>query len=127
MATHTDCDEKEMTEADCIREVYPRYAAMKMLARLMDAPLDTARHWLFRKFTASVARRRELALGLLKEMDEQDQRRAGVRRQLQVWAHAHGAGVEELGTAVAGVAGPQSGRLARTARRLAEKAAEVDP
>ena len=72
-----------MTEADAIRAVYPRNA-MKRLARCMSVPVDTARHWLFRHFSA--ARRQELARALLQEMDEQEVSRSAVRRQLAIWA-----------------------------------------
>ncbi len=84
MSSQKNCDSKVMTEAELIREIYPRHA-MKMLARVLDAPLDTARHLLYRKFSAT--RRRELALKLLRELDAQEQRRMGVRRQLQAMAN----------------------------------------
>src|SRR5215469_12769938 len=52
----------EICDSDLIRLVFPR-DTMKHLARLMAAPLDTARHLLYRRFSAS--RRRELAEKLL--------------------------------------------------------------
>jgi hypothetical protein len=77
-----------MTDAAVIRAVYPS-GTMKRLARLMGVPLDTARHWLFRKVSA--ARRRELALALLRELDEQDRNeRAAARAQLRAMVGTDG-------------------------------------
>ena len=70
-------------EAAAIRAVYPRHT-MKMLARLLGMPLDTARHSLYRHFSS--ARRRELAVALLAEMDAQEVERDAVRRRLAEWA-----------------------------------------
>jgi hypothetical protein len=70
-------------EAAAIRAVYPRNT-MKMLARLLGMPLDTARHSLYRRFSS--ARRRELAVALLAEMDAQEVERGAVRRRLAEWA-----------------------------------------
>jgi len=70
-------------EAAAIRAVYPRHT-MKMLARLLGMPLDTARHSLYRRFSS--ARRRELARALLAEMDAQEVGRDAVRRRLAEWA-----------------------------------------
>lgn len=49
MASQWNCERPEMTDADVIRAVYPRHT-MKALARATGAPLDTARHWLYRHF-----------------------------------------------------------------------------
>lgn len=68
-----------MTDAAVIRAVYPRHT-MKRLAAAMNIPIDTARHWLFRKVSAE--RRRDLALALLAEMDRQDAERRLLRRTL---------------------------------------------
>jgi hypothetical protein len=89
-----------MSEAAAIRVVYPRYT-MKLLARRMGLPLDTARHWLYRNLCP--ARRRELALALLAEMDRQDaEERADARRQLTEMAGGAHATLDRLpiGTAV---------------------------
>jgi hypothetical protein len=72
-----------MTEAGAIRGVYPA-SAMKRLARLMDVPIDTARHWLYRNFNP--AQRQQLARALLVEMDRQDVERTALRRRLAEWA-----------------------------------------
>lgn len=89
MSSQQNCD-SEVTEAGVIRAVYPRHT-MKRLALAMGVPLDTARHWLFRKMSAS--RRRELALALLAEMDAQEVERTALRRRLAEWA-AQGSGGE---------------------------------
>jgi hypothetical protein len=73
--------------AALIREVYPRHT-MKHLARVMNVPLDTARHWLFRKFTPDFERTCELCLKLLGELDQQERHRQEVRRQLETIGHA---------------------------------------
>ncbi len=79
MSPQHNCD---MNDAAAIRAVYPRHT-MKRLARVMGVPLDTARHWLFRKMSLSKERRHELALTLLAEFDRQDrEERAVIRRQL---------------------------------------------
>lgn len=75
--------------AAAIRAVWPR-DTMKLLARSMDVPLDTARHWLYREMSAK--RRRELALALLAEMDAQEVGRSALRRRLAEWAGDVGVG-----------------------------------
>lgn len=82
MSLQQNC-EREMTEADAVRAVYPRHT-MKALARATGAPLDTARHWLYRHFNP--AQRRHLATTLLAEMDRQDVDRSALRRRLAQWA-----------------------------------------
>lgn len=79
MDTQQNCDPPKMTDADLIRAVYPR-GTMKRLARAMGAPIDTARHWLYRSL--SPARRRELAVTLLAEFDRQETERAAVKARL---------------------------------------------
>lgn len=123
-----------MSEASAIRVVYPRYT-MKLLARRMGLPLDTARHWLYRNLCP--ARRRELALALLAELDRQDaEERAEARRQLIEMAGGADATLDRLplgaavhpgraarqgardlgaaaGTSLAGPAGTQAGGMER--------------
>lgn len=73
----------EMTDAEVFRAVYPRHT-MKRLARVTGAPLDTARHWLYRHFNP--AQRQVLARALLAELDRQDVERGALRRRLAAWA-----------------------------------------
>ena len=74
----------DVSEAAVIHAVLPRHSA-KRLARLMSVPLETARSWLYRNLSS--ARRRELALALLAELDRQDaEERADARRQLKEMA-----------------------------------------
>src|SRR5258707_884291 len=98
MSSQHHCD-SDVTEADAIRAVYPRHA-MKRLALVMCVPIDTARHWLFRRFSAS--RRRELALALLVEMDAQDAEREAIRRQLALWIGTQGESHVAMGSVLAG-------------------------
>lgn len=79
MSSQKTCGSPKMTDAEIIRAVFPRHT-MKRLASLMGAPLDTARHWLYRNFSA--ARRQELALRLLDHLDDEDRRRAAIRQHL---------------------------------------------
>lgn len=72
-----------MTDAELIRAVQPR-DTMKWLARTTGAPIDTARHWLYRHFNP--AQRRQVAKALLVEMDRQDVERSAFRRRLAEWA-----------------------------------------
>src|SRR4249920_1627847 len=88
MSPQRNCEDARMSEAELIRAVFPRHT-MKLLARLFGVPIDTSRHWLYRHF--SVARRPELAVRLLAVMDQQDRRRAVVRRQLEAIAYGEGA------------------------------------
>lgn len=83
MSSQQNCEREEMTEADALRAVYPRNT-MKRLALMTGAPLDTARHWLYRHF--SPAHRKELARALIEEMDRQDVERGALRRRLAQWA-----------------------------------------
>ena len=83
MDTQQSCEPDKMTDAGTIRAVYPRHT-MKLLARAMGVPLDTARTWLYRHLSS--ARRVELATALLAEMDKQDVERTAVRRRLAQWA-----------------------------------------
>lgn len=82
MSSQQTCESK-VTDAETIRAVYPRHT-MKRLALLLNVPLDTARHWLYRSLSG--ARRRELALALLAELDRQEHSRAAIRQQLQQMA-----------------------------------------
>jgi hypothetical protein len=82
-----------MTEAATIRAVYPAHT-MKSLARLMGVPIDTARTWLYRHLCA--ARRRELALALIAELDRQDIERAVVRQKLNMMAGEINAPVDRI-------------------------------
>lgn len=72
-----------MTDAEVIRAVFPKHT-MKRLARLMNVPLDTARHWLYRNL--SPMRRRDVALALLAKWDEEDRQRAACRVFLEKMA-----------------------------------------
>lgn len=72
-----------MTDAELIRAAQPRHT-MKWLARTTGAPIDTARHWLYRHFNP--AQRRHVAAALLAEMDRQDVERSALRRRLAEWA-----------------------------------------
>jgi hypothetical protein len=76
-----------VTDAALITAVFPRNT-MKMLARLMGAPIDTARHWLYRHLSAE--RRREICARLLIEFDRQESERAEIRRQLAEIAEGTG-------------------------------------
>jgi hypothetical protein len=133
MSSQRICD-SEMNDAAAIRAVYPRHT-MKLLALAMGVPLDTARHWLYRNLCA--ARRRELALALIAELDSQDAGRAAVRQRLTVMAGGADATLVRLPlgppphpdctgaqTAAAEAPGEQAGaveqRLTRRARRLAQ-------
>ena len=91
MSSQRSCDDGDV--APLIRAVYPR-DTMKRLARLMNVPLDTARHWLYRHFSAE--RRRELCLKLIAELNEQDRRREAVRTQLNAIAGGANAQVGDV-------------------------------
>jgi hypothetical protein len=100
MSPQQNCD-SEMTEAEAIRAVWPRNT-MKLLARAMGWPLDTARHNLYRKFSS--ARRRELARILLDEMDREDVPRTARRRLLAEWAADQREGeTDEMAAGLGGV------------------------
>jgi hypothetical protein len=75
--------ERPVTDSTVIRAVLPRNP-VKRLARLLGVPFETAKHWTYRE--VSVSRRRELALALLAEMDEQEVARGAIRRRLAIWA-----------------------------------------
>lgn len=75
------------TNEAVIRAVLPRNGP-KLLARLLDSPIETARHWYYKHLSAS--RRREVALALLAEMDRQDAERANLRLQLRTIASEQG-------------------------------------
>jgi hypothetical protein len=79
LSSQENC-ERRVTDAALITAVLPRNT-MKRLALLMGAPLDTARHWLYRHLSAD--RRREVCRRLLIEFDRQEAERAEIRRQLQ--------------------------------------------
>lgn len=94
MNTHKKVESK--MDAAVIRQVMPR-ETVKRLARLMAVPLGTAHEWVYRNLSA--ARRRELAVALLAEMDRQDQSRAAIRQRLEQVVTDH-----EMGGAGGGVA-----------------------
>lgn len=106
--TQQNCAKHEMTDAQLIRAVYQRHT-MKRLAQAMNAPLETARSWLYRSF--SPARRRELALALIAEFDRQDAERALVRAHLldmgggAIGDEGTGARKQAVAAALGGVAG----------------------
>jgi homoserine dehydrogenase len=93
-----------MSDVAAIRTVFPRHTA-KMVSMVMGVPVNTAREWIYRHFSA--ARRRGLALTLLAEMDRQDAERANLRQHLQSIAGEQGH--VEVGGDTAGAA-VQSGR-----------------
>lgn len=95
MSSHKNCDSEMSEVAAIVHVIYPGHP-MKRVAGVMSVPLDTVRHWLYRRVSA--ARRRELALALLAELDRQDAERAAVRRQLTDWA----GGDDEVGRLLAG-------------------------
>lgn len=101
-----------MTEAELIRAVFPRHT-VKLLARMMDVPFPTARHWVHVHFSA--ARRHELATKLLVEFGRQDERRAAVRQQLNAIAGKN----VEMEPNLAGEALPSPQRRLRRSRALA--------
>lgn len=80
MSSQQHCERPEMTDAEAIRAVFPRHT-MKSLARALGVPIDTARHWIYRHL--SKARRREVALALLAQLDAEDLRRQDVRKRLE--------------------------------------------
>lgn len=63
-----------------IRAVFPNHT-MKRLARALRAPVDTARALLYRRIPSS--RRREIALVLDEQIDEQIAYLAGVKAKVQ--------------------------------------------
>lgn len=71
---------KTVSDAEIIRAVFPRHTA-KLLARAMNAPIATARSWLYRSLSST--RRRELALALIAQIDREDAERALVRACLE--------------------------------------------
>jgi hypothetical protein len=75
--------ERGVTDESIIRAALP-YHGPKRLARLMAVPIETARHWYYKHMSS--ARRRELAMALLAEMDAQEVERGAVRRRLAEWA-----------------------------------------
>ena len=80
--TSPKLDESQvLTDQELIREIFP-HSAPKRIARLMRVPLETARHWCYRHL--SNARRQELAVKLLQELDAKDRRRDAIRRQLEL-------------------------------------------
>lgn len=86
-SSRADCTGFEALSSEQISEiaraVHPR-DTLKWLARRLDVPIGTARHWLYVKFSSD--RRRELARALLDEMDQQDLERSAIRRTLARWA-----------------------------------------
>lgn len=69
----------EMNDQMAIRGVLPDNGP-KRLARLLGAPFETARYFFYKHLSA--ARRREVALALLAEMDRQERSRAAIRQHL---------------------------------------------
>jgi hypothetical protein len=85
-------DEYAVSDQALIREVLPNNWP-KRVARLMAVPTATAKHWVYVRI--GTGRRAEVARQMLAVMDEQDRRRAVVRRQLE--AIAYGEGAEGVG------------------------------
>jgi hypothetical protein len=97
-----------------IREVLPNNWP-KRVARLLSVPVRTAKHWVYVRVGAT--RRAELACELLAVMDEQDRRRAELRRQLE--AMAHGESAERVAEPAMGMAGRRRGAKMAAADRTA--------
>ena len=74
---------ESVSGAEVIREVLPQHS-VKRLARMLNLPLGTAHEWVYRRLSSE--RRRELALALLAELDEQEVARGALRRRLAEWA-----------------------------------------
>ena len=110
MNTHKAC--VLLSDQDILRAVLP-HATAKRLARLMGAPLETARCWLYRNLSAS--RRQEIARALLAELDAEDARRALLREHLVRMVGEDGVG------AVGGVTGSENSRQ-RSGNRAGAKA-----
>lgn len=102
-----------MTDADVIRAVWPR-DTMKLLARAMGAPLDTARSWLYRECSAS--RRQEIAAALLAELDRQDAERERVRQRLLEMRGGHRGVSETIGLVGRESADPPRGKVHQVGR-----------
>ena len=83
MSSPKMCEKPPVNEGTVIRAALPS-GGPKRLARLMDVPVETARHWWYRHLASS--RRREVAAALLAEMDKQDVERSALRRRLAEWA-----------------------------------------
>jgi hypothetical protein len=69
-----------------MREVFPTNGP-KLLARLMNVPIRTAKCWYYGNLAK--ARQREVILGLIQEMARQDERRAEIRKQLKQIVGTH--------------------------------------
>ena len=82
MSSH-DPGEGHVTDESVIRAALP-YHGPKRLATLMAVPVETARHWYYKRLSS--ARRKELAQALLDEMDRQEVQRSALRRRLAQWA-----------------------------------------
>jgi hypothetical protein len=80
MDTPETGDLPQMNDQAIMRGVLP-HNGPKRLSRLMSVPVETARCWFYRNLSSS--RRRELALRLLAELDEQDRQRAAIREHLE--------------------------------------------
>lgn len=111
-----------MSDVAAIRTVFPRHTA-KMVSLVMGVPVNTAREWLYRHFSA--ARRRELALTLLAEMDRQDAERANLRLHLQSIASEQGNGEVGGDTAGATVQSDRSTEAGATPAGLGRDGVEV--
>jgi len=75
--------ESAVTDSAVIRAAL-RPHGPKRLARLMDVPVRTAKHWLYHG--PSSRRRREMALALLAEMEREEVERTAICRVLAQWA-----------------------------------------
>lgn len=108
--------ESEVTDELVIRRVLPRNGP-KLLALLMDVPIDTAKWWYYRHLSA--ARRKAVALALLEQMDDDDRRRTELRTYLVKMA-----GTDEVGSSGGGLADAAAERLDTAARALTKWAAK---
>lgn len=94
---HATSDLSSEQLSEIVRKLHPK-DTLKWLARVLDVPFGTAKHWLYVKFSS--ARRRELAAALLAEMDREDIERSAIRRTLARWAME---GDCEMGAGMAGI------------------------
>jgi len=110
-----------MSDAAVIQAVFPSHSA-KRLACLMDVPLETARSWIYRHLSA--ARRRELAMALIAELDRQDIERMAVHQKLNEMAGESDAAMVRVLTRPASLAGRAPGQAAGGVAAAAAAAAD---
>lgn len=89
-----------VSDTALIKAVLPRHSP-KLLSRLMGVPIETARHWIYKRL--SNTRRRDLARALLEEMDRQDVERSALRYRLAQWAAEVNGGTENAAASLGGL------------------------